>query len=324
MKDPYKREIDYLRISVTDRCNLRCTYCMPAEGIRPKGHREILTMEEIVRLVGIWTGAGVRRIRLTGGEPLVRRDVETLVAGLRALPGIETITMTTNGIRLAPMARTLKESGLDRVNVSLDTLDPDRYRTLTRCGDLGAVLEGIGAAQAAGLVPVKINVVAMQGVNDTEIGDFLRFAVERSLEIRFIELMPIGESGDSLGGHVPISRVLAEARRLYELREQPRERAGPAVVYQLGDTGARLGVIGALSSHFCIHCNRMRLTAEGTLRPCLYSAREYDVRALLRGGADDARILALYRQAVAEKPQGHCMETEHYGAGDRGMSQIGG
>lgn len=324
MKDPYQREIDYLRISVTDRCNLRCTYCMPAEGICPKGHDEILTMEEIVRLVRIWTGAGVRRVRLTGGEPLVRRNVETLVAGLRALPGIETITMTTNGILLAPMAGALKKSGLDRVNVSLDTLDPGRYRQLTRCGDLDAVLAGIRAARAAGLVPVKLNVVAMKGVNDTEIGEFLRFAVEEQLEVRFIELMPIGESSESLGSHYPISQVLEEARSLYELREQPRERAGPAVVYKLGDTGARLGVIGALSSHFCVYCNRMRLTADGKLRPCLYAARETDVRRFLRGGADDERILALYRQAVAEKPKGHCMQDEHYGRGDRGMSQIGG
>lgn len=323
MRDSFEREIDYLRIAVTDRCNLRCTYCMPPEGVTPKNHEEILSIEEIIRSVGVFSTAGIRKIRLTGGEPLVRKNITGLIRGLKGIAGIEEISLTTNGILLGPMARDLKEAGLDRVNISLDTLDPERFREITRLGDLSLVLEGIDRALEMGLTPLKVNAVAIRGFNDGEIGDFLKLAVEKSLEVRFIELMPVGQ-GDSVGEeHIPVEEILAEAQKHYELVPEEKGR-GPARVYRVQGTGARLGLIGALTSHFCDSCNRMRLTADGKLRPCLYSSREYDLRSVLRGGGDDGAVLDLYSLAIGKKPEKHNMQSGAWEEEDRYMSQIGG
>ncbi|QRN84683.1 GTP 3',8-cyclase MoaA [Clostridia bacterium] len=325
MKDNYQREIDYLRIAVTDRCNLRCTYCMPEEGIEPKRHDEILSLEEIIRLVQILVKDGIRKIRLTGGEPLVRKNIEALVRGIHGIEGIEEISLTTNGILLEKLAVSLKKAGLDRVNVSLDTLKKDKYHAITRLGELDKVIRGIKAAQAAGLNPVKVNAVAIRGFNEDELVDFATFAIDNKLTVRFIELMPVGESSENGESYISMEDILNTIRKKYELAQIPRgPKDGPSSNYQIVGTEGRIGVIAALTNHFCADCNRMRLTADGKFRPCLFSSTEFDVRELLRDGSDDEKIQALYHNVLGHKPKEHRMEYEKYECKDRRMSQIGG
>jgi cyclic pyranopterin phosphate synthase len=325
MKDNYQREIDYLRIAVTDRCNLRCTYCMPEEGIEPKRHDEILSMEEIIRLVQILAKEGIRKVRLTGGEPLVRKNIEALIQGIRSVEGIEEISLTTNGILLESMAGRLKDSGLDRVNVSLDTMKADKYHEITRLGELDKVLRGIQAAKKAGLNPVKVNAVAIRGFNEDELVNFARFAVEEKIHVRFIELMPVGESSETGESYISMEEILKTIGEAYELEEIPRgPKAGPSMDYAIKGTEGRIGVIAALTNHFCADCNRMRLTADGKFRPCLFASTEFDVRELLRRGADDAEIQEFYRDVLGHKPKEHRMTYEKYECQDRRMSQIGG
>ncbi|HHW15556.1 MAG TPA: GTP 3',8-cyclase MoaA [Firmicutes bacterium] len=342
MKDPFGREISYLRVAVTDRCNLRCAYCMPPEGVAPRRHDEILRYEEIVRLVGAALPLGIRRIRLTGGEPLVRKDAVDLVRGLAALPGLEEISMTTNGTLLAPVAAQLAEAGLRRVNVSLDSLRPELFRRLTRGGDLRRVLAGIEAALAAGLVPVKLNTVVMAGVNDDEVPDLARMTLTRDVHLRFIEFMALGASAGR-GGYVPNQRLWERLQPLIEetggLEEASVPGSGPARTWRLRGARGTFGFISPVSDKFCDRCNRLRLTADGFLRPCLLSTREVDVKGPLRAGASDPELAGLFRQAVALKPAeqefpqvgpGLCggtpAQAEAYGesCGVRYMSQIGG
>lgn len=342
MKDPFGREISYLRVAVTDRCNLRCTYCMPPEGVAPRRHDEILRYEEIVRLVGAAMPLGIRRIRLTGGEPLARKDAIDLVRGLAALPGLEEISMTTNGTLLAPVATKLAEAGLRRVNISLDSLRPELFRRLTRGGDLRRVLAGIEAALAAGLVPVKLNTVVMAGVNDEEVPDLARLTLTRDVHFRFIEFMALGASAGR-GGYVPSRRLWERVQPLIEeaggLEETSVPGSGPARTWRLRGARGTFGFISPVSDKFCDRCNRLRLTADGFLRPCLLSTREVDVKGPLRAGASDAELAGLFRQAVALKPAeqefpqvgpGLCggaqAQAEAYGesCGARYMSQIGG
>jgi cyclic pyranopterin phosphate synthase len=323
--DSYHRRIDYLRISITDRCNLRCIYCMPEEGITPLRHEDVLRFEEIARLVRIGAGLGIRHLRLTGGEPLVRKGVIELVGMLRQIPGIETLTLTTNGIALAPLAHELAQAGLDRVNISLDTLRPERYTAITRRGRLEDALAGIEAALAAGLAPVKINNVVARGLNDDEAVDFARMTLERPWHVRFIEFMPLGEHAeqarrDYVSSDETRARIVAA---LGELAPAEIETHGPARTWQLPGAQGTIGFISALSEHFCGFCNRLRLTSDGRLVPCLFSDREYDLRGPLRAGADDAALRALWGNVIAAKPDGHHLEgalttTEHR------MSQIGG
>ncbi len=325
MKDNYQREIDYLRIAVTDRCNLRCTYCMPEEGIEPKRHEEILSMEEIIRLVRILAGEGIRKVRLTGGEPLVRKNIEALIRGIRAVDGIEEISLTTNGILLEKMAVSLKEAGLDRANVSLDTLKADKYHEITRLGELDKVLRGIRAAKKAGLNPVKVNAVAIRGFNEDELIDFARFAIEEKLHVRFIELMPVGESSETGESYISMEEILSTIGKAYELEEIPRgPKAGPSRDFEIKGTEGRIGVIAALTNHFCSDCNRMRLTADGKFRPCLFASTEFDIREVLRSGADDGEIREFYHEVLRHKPKEHRMTYEKYECQDRRMSQIGG
>lgn len=325
MKDNYQREIDYLRIAVTDRCNLRCTYCMPEEGIEPKSHDEILSLEEMIRLVQILVKNGIRKVRLTGGEPLVRKNIEALIRGIRGIDGIEEISLTTNGILLEKLAESLKKAGLDRVNVSLDTLKKDKYHAITRLGELDKVMRGIKAAQAAGLNPVKINAVAIRGFNEDELVDFAEFAINHKLTVRFIELMPVGESSENGESYISMEDILNTIRERYELAPIPRgPKDGPSSDYQIVGTEGRVGVIAALTNHFCATCNRMRLTADGKFRPCLFSSTEFDVRELLRDGSDDEKIQELYHKVLGHKPKEHHMEFEKYEGKDRRMSQIGG
>jgi cyclic pyranopterin phosphate synthase len=333
--DAFGRTIDYLRVSVTDRCNLRCIYCMPPEGVQPIAHEQVLRFEEIARVVEAAVGLGVRRVRLTGGEPLVRRGIGDLVRLLRALPGLEEISLTTNGTLLAGMAVALKEAGLDRVNISLDTLDAKRYATITRGGSLQTVLLGIDAARQAGLNPVKVNMVVLRGINDDETLAMARQSEERGWHVRYIEVMPLGvaqhvcgeaeSSVDGLStGTVPNAAIRAEIERAYGLLEPVEIVAGgPAETWRVPGSSGSIGFISAVSHGFCDVCNRLRLTSAGGLVPCLFSDREIDLREPLRRGAGREELQALIRSAVALKGPGHHLaerrvETDHQ------MSRMGG
>lgn len=319
--------VDYLRIAVTDRCNLRCVYCMPEEGVDLKTHEEMLSIEEVEKLVQSVASMGIKKIRLTGGEPLVRKNIEILVKKIADVPGIEHITMTTNGILLGQKARELKAAGLNRVNISLDTLKEDKFKEITRWGDLEDVLTGIDKALAEGLVPVKINVVAMKGFNDDEIVDFVDFAVEKGVQVRFIELMPIGESDEKARiEHLSIEAIKAIIEQKYTLI--PTDKIvtdGPASNYDIeGHPSGSVGFIGALSNHFCGSCNRLRVTADGKVRLCLHKDIEFDVLTLLREGKSKEEIAAFFESIIPLKPTGHSMTEEGWGNQKRKMSQIGG
>lgn len=330
LNDTYHRTIDYLRISITDRCNLRCVYCMPEEGVPACTHDEILRYEEIERIVRAAAALGIRKVRLTGGEPLVRLGVVDLVRTLARIPGIEDLSMTTNGILLARYAAKLAEAGLHRVNVSLDTLHPDRFRAITRRGGLDAVLAGIEAAFAAGLTPVKINTVVIRGQNDDEVVDLARRALASGWHLRFIEWMPVGEAAERADWRervVTAAEIRARIEAVLGVLVPARvSGAGPARDYRIegADVSAgTLGVISAVSEHFCGSCNRLRLTADGKLRPCLLAADELDLRGPLRDGIDDAELQRLLREAVRSKPAGHRL-AEHALVLGRAMAQIGG
>ncbi|MBN1877953.1 MAG: GTP 3',8-cyclase MoaA [Anaerolineae bacterium] len=326
LEDTYHRIIDYLRISITDRCNLRCVYCMPEEGVQTCSHDEILRYEEIERVVRVAAALGIRKVRLTGGEPLVRLGVVALVRALAHIPGIEDLAMTTNGILLARHAPSLAEAGLRRVNISLDTLHPERFRAITRWGELDAVLEGIAAAFAAGLEPVKINTVVIRGQNDDEVVALARKATESGWHLRFIEWMPVGDAAEQ-DWHARVVTA-AEIRAHIEaelgaLVPATVNGAGPARTYKVPGAPGTLGFISAVSEHFCATCNRLRLTADGKLRPCLLAADEIDLRAALRQGAGEADLKALLQKAIQAKPLSHHL-ADHIQVRDRAMAQIGG
>jgi len=324
--DRYDRPINYLRVSVTDRCNLRCQYCMPSQGVPFKAHQDILRYEEIERIVRAAVGLGIQRVRLTGGEPLVRAGVVDLVRMLAGIEGLEDLAMTTNGMLLGRYAADLRRAGLMRVNVSLDTLREERYAAITRGGQLAEVLAGIASAEEAGLMPVKINAVVMRGVNDDEIADLARLTLERSWHVRFIELMPLNDCSHGFqGGYVPSyevrERVAAELGALEPVAAW--SGAGPASYYRLRGALGLLGFISPISEHFCGCCNRLRLMADGGLRPCLLSDSEIDLRSVVRGGASLAEIQDVLRQAILCKPGGHHLD-EKLAPHGRVMSQIGG
>ena len=342
--DGFGRRIDYLRISVTDRCNFRCVYCMPPEGVPWRDMDEILSFEEIERFAAAAVGEGISKIRLTGGEPLVRKGIVEHVARLRAITGIEAIAITTNGVLLPRYADALVEAGLNRVNISLDTLDADVFREVTRGGKLSDTLAGIDAAFASGMHPVKINVVVVRSL-DQDLLSFAALTRERAVHVRFIEYMPVGGEGEPTAGgacstestagawtiedHVPsdeiVARLTAEgaAAGFGDLKVVARDEApggwGPASYYRFPGAPGTIGVISPLSHHFCGECNRLRLTADGKLRMCLFSDEELDARAVLRGGTE-ADLHALIKEALARKPESHNMRIGTV----RRMSQIGG
>lgn len=326
MHDAYQREINYLRVSVTDRCNLRCVYCMPPEGVQFAPHEDILRFEEIVTIIRAAAHIGVRKIRLTGGEPLVRKDLESLVRCISKISGIDDITLTTNGLLLPSQAGVLKEAGLKRVNISLDTLMADRYREITRGGDLSRAWEGIMSALDAGLHPVKINTVVIRGFNEDEVVSMARLTLNRPLHVRFIELMPIGSSNSwTVGRFVSAEKIKSVINsRLGQLlpTEQP-EGGGPAKYYRFKDAEGTVGFITSMSEHFCHKCNRLRLTAAGGLRPCLYDEREIGLKRPLREGAGIKEIVNLIEDAIALKPDRHHM-LEGWRDKRRVMSQLGG
>jgi cyclic pyranopterin phosphate synthase len=324
--DNFNRPISYLRISVTDRCNLRCVYCMPPEGVPWRSHNEILRYEEIELIVQAAASLGISKVRLTGGEPLIRLGFVELVRMLARIPGIDDLAMTTNGTLLARYAAELAEAGLKRVNVSLDTLQPERFRQITRLGDLTAVFEGIAAAREAGLVPIKVNTVLVQELNDDEVVDFARLTLEGDWHVRFIELMPLGANTAWAGdGYVSVGEV---RRRIEDaLGELMPAKAGvgngPARYYRLPGAAGTIGFISPISEHFCYQCNRLRLTADGRLRPCLLSDYEIDLRTPLRQGAGLAEIRELLIRSIGAKPERHHLD-ESIAPRERAMSQIGG
>jgi len=332
--DPFQRSIYYLRISITDRCNLRCIYCMPEEGIQWAPRDHILTLEEILRVVRVAATMGLRRVRLTGGEPLVRHDLVQLIRWINDTPGIEDIALTTNGIALAPLAQDLARAGLRRVNISLDTLHRDRFKAITRWGSLGTVLDGIEAARRAGLSPIKLNVVVMRDVNDDEVVDMVRTTLENDWEVRFIELMPFMEEGISCAkseAGTPSTFVpTQEIKRRIEQELGPLEAAesisgsGPARYWRIPGASGLVGFISPLMERtFCSTCNRMRLTADGKIRPCLLTDHEVDLKETLRSGGSDEELKARILLALRTKPDAH-----HLWDGNRPrwrkMIQIGG
>jgi cyclic pyranopterin phosphate synthase len=322
--DTYGRMADDLRISVTDRCNLRCTYCMPAEGMQWLPRAEILSYEEIDRLVGVFMSLGVHTVRLTGGEPLARRDLPVLVEMLAAR-GVPDLSLTTNGVFLAEHAGPLARAGLRRVNVSVDSLLRHRFAEMTRRDALDQVLEGLRAAEVAGLQPIKLNCVVVRGTNDGEVVDFARFARDTGYEVRFIEFMPLdADETWTRDAVVPSREVLERIDEVYPL-EPIQHGPEPATMWRFRD-GARgaIGVIASVSEPFCASCNRIRITADGQFRTCLFAMEETDVRALLRGGANDNEIADAIRKAVAGKWAGHKINDADFARPARSMSLIGG
>ena len=325
--DSFGRVHDNLRISVTDRCNIRCFYCMPAENVTFMNRRELLTFEELERFARIAVTLGITKLRLTGGEPLVRQNLEVLVRLLAAIPGIEDIGVTTNGLLLAEQAGLLFAAGLRRINVSLDALDPVRFKEFTRRDGYEKVLAGIEAARVAGFDPIKINAVSVRGMTEDQVVPFGHFARETGAEIRFIEYMPLDadaawERDKVLFAQEIIDQLSREIQPLVAL--PPRDTRAPATDYVFADGIGKIGFISSVSQPFCLNCNRIRITADGKLRNCLFSLEESDVRTLLRGGAPDAEIAALVRQSVGEKKEGHEINTARFIQPLRPMYSIGG
>ncbi len=326
LTDSFGRKIDNLRISVTDRCNFRCRYCMPEEGMTWLDHRELLTYEEIVKITGVLAEMGVRKVRLTGGEPLMRKELPRLVAGLAGVRGLRDIALTTNGFFLAEQAAELARAGLRRINVSLDSLDRATFEKMARRDYLERVLAGIDEALRAGLGPVKINVVLIRGVNDGEIERFANLARSSPIVVRFIEFMPIGsDDGWSNDRVITTAEVLGRLGDLgFPTVGVTREDGQPADRYRFADGAGELGFISSVSAPFCDTCNRIRLTSDGHLRTCLFSAGETDLKGPLRSGADTHKIRATILKAVAAKEAGHLINRPGFVRPDRTMSSIGG
>ena len=323
LRDQFGRRIEYLRISVTDRCNFRCLYCMPVEGLAWLPKADILSYEEIAAVVGQLAPLGLRRLRITGGEPTIRPNLERLVAQLRGIPGIEDLALSTNGARLEEMAPRLREAGLDRVNISADSLRPERIAAIARRTIAFDPVRAAAAAQAAGLGPIKLNVVVMRGINDDEVADFARLTLDRPWHVRFIELMPVGDLRDLTDDHiVPSEEVLARIGALGPLEpaEGPARGNGPARYYRLAGGAGTVGVITPLTHTYCGSCNRVRLTADGRLRTCLFGDHEVPLRDALRRGE---ALEPLFRQALAGKPLEHALLARRVG-GLRALSQVGG
>ena len=328
--DPFGRQHDYLRISVTDRCNLRCIYCMPEEGMEfePAGH--LLTYEEITEVVRVLAGMGVRKLRLTGGEPLVRKELDVLVGMLAQIPGIEDIALTTNGIFLASRADCLKQAGLTRVNISLDSLQADRFKSITRGGDINKVLASIDECLKVGLSPIKLNVVLMKGINDDEIADFLALTLDRDINVRFIEYMPVGHHDSQWKNlYQPLQQVfdVCKDNKWAFDPVSSLQGNGPSDNYKLHGARGSFGLIHPISNHFCSTCNRLRLTADGYIKPCLAWSEQFQVRRVI---GDDEAVRQLFMEALGTKPESHEMskhlldeQTTHTPTVRR-MSQIGG
>jgi len=316
MLDRFGREITYLRLSVTDLCNLRCRYCMPEEGISKKEHFAMLTEDEMVDAVRAAASLGIRKLRITGGEPLVKKNIVSICRRTAAVPGIREVCLTTNGVRLPELAVPLREAGVRRVNISLDTLRADRYAEITRCGKLADALAGLQAARDAGFDKIKLNTVLIGGFNDDEIRDLASLTVNEDIDVRFIELMPMGQFGFSKEAYLSADEIL---RRLPELQPLASD-GGAARLYRLPSAKGRIGLISPISAHFCGSCNRLRLTADGKLKPCLHSAAEFSVK-----GLDQEGMAVVIRRAIMDKPEWHgALDFSNLSRARRSMNRIGG
>jgi len=331
MIDKHNREINYLRISITDRCNLRCVYCMPKEGISFMGHDDILRYEEMLRIVRIAVQTGITKVRVTGGEPLVRRGIVEFLSSLTEMEGLRDISLTTNGVLLEECAERVFDAGVRRINISLDSLLPDRYRDITRGGDLNKVIRGIRKAQQTGFSPIKINVVAIKGFNDDEILDFAKLTVDRPYQVRFIELMPIGaitmENGRGYLSNDEIIRRITAFSPLEPAGAKPGTMDGPAQLYTMKGAQGQIGFISAMSHGFCNSCNRLRLTADGHLRACLLADEPtVDLKTPLLAGCTDTELEALIRDLINRKPDSYTIDCHrsHRRKCVTNMSFIGG
>ena len=317
MTDKHGREITYLRISVTDKCNLRCRYCMPEDGICKKDHADMLTEDEIIQAVEAAAALGITKIRITGGEPLVKKNIVSICRRTAQVEGIREVCLTTNGVLLPQLAKPLWEAGVKRLNLSLDTLNPDKYAYITRIGTLDAFRAGLDAAFEAGFEKIKINSVLIGGFNDDEIEDLAKLTLEYPLDMRFIELMPMYDSGDfGQESYLPYSKVLD---KLPEAVAVPRD-GGVAKLYRLPGAKGNIGLISPVSAHFCGDCNRLRLTADGKLKPCLHAADEYSIK-----GLDIDGVKTVFEQAIWNKPAWHGdLDALHRSQAGRNMNEIGG
>ena len=320
MKDRFGRSIEYMRISITDRCDLRCRYCMP-QGIEKVGHSDILSYEDIERICEASVGLGITKFKITGGEPLVRLGCSDLVRSIKAIRGVEQVTLTTNGTNLARHIDALKDAGIDAVNISLDTMDSEKYRYITQLGDINRVMEGIDAAIASGVV-TKINCVPQRGFSEDEIANFAHFAFDRGIDVRFIELMPLGSADASRGisNKDILDAIKSEFPRLTE--DNSTHGNGPAVYYNIPGSKGSIGLISAMHGVFCSSCNRIRLTSQGLIKPCLCYEKSIDIRPALAGSMED--IQGKIKEAIMEKPERHCFINEPDQTDSRSMSEIGG
>lgn len=330
MLDSYNREINYLRVSITDRCNLRCNYCIPKEGLSLIGHDDILRYEEILRIIRVAARTGINKIRITGGEPLVRRGVVDFVASVTALGDLRDISLTTNGILLEAYAAKLFTAGMKRINISLDSLDPQKYSLITGGGDLSKVLSGIDEVHRIGFSPIKINTVAIKGFNDDEILDFAELSLHNPYQIRFIELMTLGhvarDNNNQYVSNTVIREIIGRRYHLEPIDGKRNKMDGPAQIYRIEDAVGEIGFISPLSHKFCHECNRLRLTADGHLRICLLSDEVVDLKGPLRGGCSDADLSDLIKRAITQKPLQHDISCDegHRKKCMTDMSSIGG
>jgi cyclic pyranopterin phosphate synthase len=324
--DPYDREITYLRVSVTDRCNLRCLYCKPVQDLKLLDRASILSYEEILKTIRAATGLGMKKIRLTGGEPLLRRNFVHFVESVCRIPEVEDVSVTTNGLLLEKMARPLFEAGVRRINISLDTLNPLKYTKITRREGFDAVWKGLQVAEAVGFSPIKVNIVAIRGLNDDELLQFAGLSVRKPYHIRFIEYMPIGrDSNWTPEKYISSDEIRSELETLGPLHKIPHSiHDGPAERYRFESAKGEIGFISPLSHHFCPSCNRLRLTADGKVRPCLFADDEVDIKTPLRNGCSQKDLREVFQQAIASKPRRHHAEILEKGEGLRSMSTIGG
>lgn len=325
-KDKFLRQIDYLRVSITDKCNFRCVYCMPEQGIELKHHQEILRLEEFLRIINVAAQLGVKKVRITGGEPLVRRGIVDFISSINEINGIDDIALTTNGALLEKMAVSLKRAGLRRINISLDTLISEKFSAITRVGSLETVLKGIDKSLEVGFEPVKINTVVINGFNFDEVLDFVALTKDKPLHVRFIELMPIGETEEwDEKKFVPADKILELIQAQYQVVSSTGVKgAGPAKYMTVPGHKGSIGFITAMSNHFCHQCNRIRLTSEGKLRPCLHGSNELDLKNLLRAGCTDQQLKEVFLQAINEKPGQHGLKERELSTKEKMMFQIGG
>ena len=327
--DPFNRKIEYIRVSVTDKCNYRCGYCMPEQGVHPDGsHKEYLSYDELARIIKAFANLGVAKVRITGGEPLIRKNLDALITTINELDGIEDIALSTNAHHLEKHAEALHKAGVTRANISIDSLNPERFKTITRGGDLSKVLAGVDEALRIGMKPLKFNMVVMKGTNDDEIEAMVDFALEKGIELRFIETMPIGPAGITMmDRHYPAQKILERVRKHLGsdlIPSSNRSHDGPSRNFKIAGTSAKIGVISAVSQHFCETCNSVRITAKGILALCLGQEDTVDLRTPLRAGISDQDLEALIIKAVLKKPEKHDFKENVHNIEFRQMVQLGG